>query len=93
MILGGLTAVFAMALHPGETAFKMPTAWEGFLASIGAGIREEDWLRYGFMTFLAGLGCAIASRLFGTKSEHFTAVIITSANIAAALRTVLFVAG
>jgi len=63
----------------------MPSAWEGLLASIGAGIREEVWLRFGLMTFLAGLGCAITRRLFGIKSEHFTALIITIANIAAAL--------
>ena len=34
----------------------MPSAWQGFLASFGAGINEEIWLRLGLMTVLVFLG-------------------------------------
>jgi hypothetical protein len=52
------------AKHPNLT---MPPAGEGLLASVGAGIREEIWLRLGFMTLLVWLG-AITIRAF-TKRE------------------------
>jgi hypothetical protein len=88
MILGGLTWAFAMAFNARAGAeqpgFTLPGPWAGLLASIGAGIREEIWLRFGFMTFLAALGCAIARHFSGAKSEQ-SAAIITMANIAAAL--------
>jgi hypothetical protein len=88
MILGGLTGAFAMALNTGaggeKPGFTLPGPWAGLLASVGAGIREEIWLRFGFMTFLAALGCAIARRAFRANSEQPVA-IITMANIAAAL--------
>jgi hypothetical protein len=39
-----------------------PPAWTGLLASVGAGIQEEIWLRLGFMTFLVWLGTRIVRR-------------------------------
>ena len=39
-----------------------PPAWEGLLASLGAGIREELWLRFGAMTALVWLGCKVTGR-------------------------------
>jgi membrane protease YdiL (CAAX protease family) len=39
-----------------------PPAWEALLASLGAGIREELWLRLGVMTPLVWLGCKVTRR-------------------------------
>jgi Type II CAAX prenyl endopeptidase Rce1-like len=41
---------------------QLPPAWEGFLASIGAGIREEVWLRLGLMTLLVWCGTRMTRR-------------------------------
>ena len=45
----------------------IPPVWEGLLASFGAGIREEIWLRFGLMTFLVWLGAALAGRTAGSE--------------------------
>jgi hypothetical protein len=37
-----------------------PPVWQGLLASFGAGVREEIWLRLGLMSLLVWLGTAIA---------------------------------
>ncbi len=41
---------------------KMPPPWEGFLASIGAGVREEIWLRLGLLTFLVWLATKLQKK-------------------------------
>jgi hypothetical protein len=56
-----------------------PPPWEGFLASIGAGIREEIWLRFGFMTFLVWLGTLV------TRRRPAGAGMIGTCNVLAAL--------
>jgi hypothetical protein len=61
------------------TEFEQPALLEGLLASFGAGIREEVWLRLGLMTLLAWLGAAI------TRCEPGNSVAIWSANVLAAL--------
>lgn len=80
--LGVLLVLFAL-LHPSlsksESSFAMPPLWEGFLAAIGAGIREEVWLRFGVMTLLAWCG-ALAMR-----QERASAEVIWLANFLSAL--------
>ena len=49
-----------------KQAISMPDAWEGLLASIGAGIREEIWLRLGLLTFFAWLGF----KVFGQATDQ-----------------------
>lgn len=67
------------AFLPGPNGgFKTPAPWASFLGSIGAGIREEVWLRFGFMTFVTWLG----ARLFGQNPARPT--VIWLANIFAA---------
>jgi membrane protease YdiL (CAAX protease family) len=60
-------------------AIKSPSAGAGFLASLGAGVREEVWLRLGVMTFLAWIGSVV------TRRSPPTAVVIWIANVLAAL--------
>ena len=66
VILGGIVLMSAIFVG-GEVAGRgsqivLPSPWEGFLASIGAGIREEVWLRLGLMTFLTWLGTTVTRR-------------------------------
>jgi hypothetical protein len=56
-----------------------PAAWQGFLASIGAGIREELWLRMGLLTLFAW----IPTRLMGTPRPGL--IILWTANLLATL--------
>jgi hypothetical protein len=57
-----------------------PPAWEGLLASVGAGIREELWLRLGAMTLLVWLGARLTR-----PGEPSPAVVWVANGIAAAL--------
>lgn len=41
---------------------SLPSAWQGLLAAISAGIREEIWMRLGLLTLFAWLGTRIARR-------------------------------
>jgi hypothetical protein len=67
VVLGiGMAVILAIADHFVEPMFPKPRrplptppAWTGLLASVGAGIQEEIWLRLGFMTFLVWLGTQI----------------------------------
>jgi hypothetical protein len=61
------------------TKIVLPPFWECLLASFGAAIREEVWLRLGLMTLLAWLGAVIARR------EPGNSAIIWTANVLAAL--------
>ena len=88
MTMGAIMSAFAWNLHPaaGDPAKLLitPTPWEGFLGSIGAGIREEIWLRLGLMTFLVGLGAFLVRR-FGRRNEEPPAPVVWIANLLAAL--------
>jgi membrane protease YdiL (CAAX protease family) len=64
--LGALIVAAGLATNrwmPEELAdIKSPPPMESFLGSLGAGIREEVWLRYGFMTLLAWAGAMLTRR-------------------------------
>jgi Type II CAAX prenyl endopeptidase Rce1-like len=61
-----------------------PNAWEGLLGSIGAGIREEIWLRFGLLTFFAWLGVLLV-RPWVSASKKLSPLVFWIANAAAAL--------
>jgi hypothetical protein len=88
LTLGVIIAGFSWALDPNlpknEQPLVMPTAWEGLLASFGAGIREEIWLRFGLMTLLVWLGATLARRNTGRSPDPSPAVY-HAANVLAAL--------
>ena len=65
-------------------AINMPDAWDGLLASIGAGIREEIWLRLGLLTFFAWLGVRLV-RPATDQKEKISTQIFWIANLLAAL--------
>ena len=87
IVLGLLFVVQAHVMDTGgkgNVDIKLPSSWSCLLASVGAGIREEVWLRLGLMTFFAWAitrlvrcMCPLLSRL-GCKrgrispSERFT---------------------
>jgi hypothetical protein len=54
-ILSIVTGRLVPALIPHQP-ISIPPPWQGFLAAIAAGIREEMWLRLGLMTFFVWLG-------------------------------------
>jgi membrane protease YdiL (CAAX protease family) len=60
-LLSAAGVVFEPYLHAKQD-IKLPSALACLIASVGAGIREEVWLRLGFMTFLAWLGALVARR-------------------------------
>jgi hypothetical protein len=82
--LGGLIMVAVLIVDPlmprPPRPLAHPPAWEGLLASLGAGIREELWLRLGVMTPLVWLG-AKATR----RGEPSPAVVWVANGLAAAL--------
>jgi membrane protease YdiL (CAAX protease family) len=88
MALGALVAIFAgsSGADPPDATnpIIMPSAWEGLLASISAGIREEIWFRLGCMTFLAWMGTLLMRPLFPRPDEP-PAPIVWIANLLAAL--------
>jgi membrane protease YdiL (CAAX protease family) len=65
-------------------AIATPDVWEGLLASIGAGIREEVWLRFGVLTFCVWVGLKFARRL-PPHGEMPSSRLLWTANIVAAL--------
>jgi hypothetical protein len=75
----GLSITLSSVLPEPERAIEHPPAWEGFLASIGAGVREELWLRMGLLTLLAWApAMALGKRRPGL-------IILWTANVLAAL--------
>jgi hypothetical protein len=81
--VGVLFTAASMAIEPmlpePPESLALPSPWAGLLGSIGAGIREEVWLRLGFMTLLVWLGAtALRQRPPG-------AVVVWIANLLAAL--------
>jgi hypothetical protein len=81
--LGILVVLSSLPLEnmmPKEAAnIVAPSPWIGFLASLGAGIREEIWLRLGFMGFLTWLAAKVTAQ---TSPSPTT---VWGANILAAL--------
>jgi membrane protease YdiL (CAAX protease family) len=63
----------------GVKDIKSPEPLAAFLGSLGAGIREEIWLRLGFMTFLAWLGTLL------TRKSPAGPATVWTANVLAAL--------
>jgi hypothetical protein len=63
----------------GAPDIESPAWWSGLLASLGAGVREEIWLRLGVMTFFVWL-CAKM-----TRQPAPGAVVIWTANVVACL--------
>jgi membrane protease YdiL (CAAX protease family) len=88
MALGVVVAIFAGDHHanaPDEAnEIVIPPAWEGLLASLSAGIREEIWFRLGCMTFFAWVGTVLA-RPFRKESLEPPASVVWIANVLAAL--------
>lgn len=62
-----------------RTPILTPPAWTGLLASVGAGIQEEIWLRLGVMTTLVWAGTRI------TRRTSPGTIIVWTANLLAAL--------
>jgi Type II CAAX prenyl endopeptidase Rce1-like len=83
IVLGAIVVASSYVINPWmpQMAMKIehPAPLEGLFASIGAGIREEVWLRLGLMTLLAWLGTVIARRETGNPA------MIWAANVLAAL--------
>jgi Type II CAAX prenyl endopeptidase Rce1-like len=67
-----------------DRPINMPDAWEGLLASIGAGIREEIWLRLGLLTFLVWLSVVVIRRFTGQQPKS-PAPVFWVANLIAAI--------
>ena len=86
--LGALMGIYAwrtdIAGAGNHRAFTTPSPWEGFLASVGAGIREEIWLRLGFMTFLVWIGFRLVERFTRHESDP-QVTVVGIANLLAAL--------
>ena len=62
VVLGAILLVSLSRLDVSGSKGKditAPNAWEGLLASVGAGIREEIWLRFGLLTLFVWLGVLV----------------------------------
>ncbi len=77
-----LTFGFGNSIDNGAN-LKLPTGFESLLGSIGAGIREEVWLRLGVMTFFAWLGCKLTRCARPGPVVVWTAMLIASLLFAA----------
>jgi hypothetical protein len=62
-----------------KVPIKLPSWWACLLASVGAGIREEVWLRLGVMTLFVWIGTKLA------RQPAPGSVIIWSANLLACM--------
>jgi hypothetical protein len=87
VVLGlGLDVILAIASHFQEPMMSKPRrpladppAWTGLLASIGAAIQEEIWLRLGIMTILVWLGTRIVTRTPPASGVVWTANVLAAA--------------
>jgi membrane protease YdiL (CAAX protease family) len=84
--LGLVSAAIIVGLSHGINPFlnsnktiKLPNWWASLLGSLGAGIREEVWLRFGVMTFFVWIGAKL------TRQTAPGAAIIWTANLLACL--------
>ncbi len=88
MALGVVVAIFAGGNFDNSpdkaNEIVMPPAWEGLLASLSAGIREEIWFRLGWMTFFAWMGTVLA-RPFLAEFREPSVPVVWIANLLAAL--------
>jgi hypothetical protein len=87
--LGALMAFYAWGVNfsGGENhrPLSTPSPWEGLLASVGAGVREEIWLRLGLMTFLVWFGVRFVGRFTRPAKSRPQVTIVWIANLLAAL--------
>lgn len=81
----GMAIILAVADHAIEPLIPKPRrpipeppVWAGFLASLGAGIQEEIWLRLGFMTFLVWLATRIIRRSSPAPGVVWTANVLAA---------------
>lgn len=70
----GLTPLLPEAVQRSFEASTVPSPWEGFLASISAGVNEEVVFRLGMMTLLVFLG----AKLLRQGGQPSTAVVWTA---------------
>ena len=86
IMLGSVIVAFLSNVQvtaPKEKAITLPQAWEGLLASIGAGIRGDlDEIR---SPDLFGMGRRFVTRRFARGSEQPSVAIFWIANVLAAL--------
>jgi hypothetical protein len=61
---------------PGE--LKHPAWWRGLLAAVGAGVREEVWLRLGLLTFFAWIGTRLTGPKAVTPGVFWTAKVVAA---------------
>jgi Type II CAAX prenyl endopeptidase Rce1-like len=62
----------------GKIDIKLPPWWSCLMASVGAGIREEVWLRLGLMTFFAWVFTKISRRSTPGAGAIWTANVLAS---------------
>jgi hypothetical protein len=82
VLSAGVIQGLARGLPPAEGAgqeITLPSWWASALGSVGAGIREEVWLRMGMMTFFVWLGAKLA------RQKTPTAPVVWTANTIAAV--------
>jgi Type II CAAX prenyl endopeptidase Rce1-like len=59
-----------------KLAIKLPSWWACLMVSVGAGIREEVWLRLGVMTFFVWIGAKLARRPAPGAEINWTANLL-----------------
>jgi hypothetical protein len=74
-----LAKVTQSLVPAGPRPLTAPAPWEGFLASIGAGVKEELWFRFGLTTLLVWIGAKL------TTGQRPTAAVVWVGNVVAAL--------
>jgi hypothetical protein len=89
MALGGTIGLYASRVNLSgdgkHGAVVMPEPWEGLLASFGAGVREEIWLRLGFMTFFVWLLFHLWRLVSRNQTQFPSDGVVWTANLVAAL--------
>ena len=81
IVLGLLFVVQAHVMDTGgkgNVDIKLPSSWSCLLASVGAGIREEVWLRLGLMTFFAWAITRLARRTAPASGAVWVANVAAS---------------
>jgi hypothetical protein len=74
----GCNYAFQSGMPELATKIEHPPFLESLLGSVGAGIREEVWLRLGLMTLLAWLGTVITRRAPGNSAVIWTANVLSA---------------
>ena len=73
------TTIFQPLMTNPQRAVPTPPAWTGLLASVGAGIQEEIWLRLGIMTSAVWIGTQIVRRTPPALAVVWTANLLAAA--------------